>query len=70
MDEEGAIESFQPNLNFIRAYTPDLFNALERDGVELVGDFPKGWIARDEKFREGEFEGKDFQLELRAERSK
>jgi hypothetical protein len=39
------------------------------DGVELVGDFPKGWIARDVEFREGEFEGKEFQLELRAERS-
>jgi hypothetical protein len=39
------------------------------DGVELVGDFPKGWIAKDVNFREGEFEGKDFQLELRAERS-
>jgi hypothetical protein len=37
--------------------------------VELVGDFPKGWIARDVRFREGEFEGKEFQLELRAERS-
>lgn len=39
------------------------------DGGELVGDFPKGWIARDVEFREGEFEGKEFQLELRAERS-
>jgi hypothetical protein len=39
------------------------------DGMELVGDFPKGWIARDVEFREGEFEGKEFQLELRAERS-
>jgi hypothetical protein len=32
-------------------------------------DFPKGWVARDVKFREGEFEGKGFQIELRAERS-
>jgi hypothetical protein len=38
------------------------------DGVELVG-LPEGWIARDVKFREGEFEGKEFQLELQAERS-
>jgi hypothetical protein len=39
------------------------------DGIELVGDFPKGWIARDVKFRDGELEGHEFQLELRAERS-
>jgi hypothetical protein len=39
------------------------------DGVELVGNFPKRWIARDVKFREGEFEGQEFQLELRAERA-
>jgi hypothetical protein len=25
---EAAIEAFQPNLNFIRAYTPDLFNGI------------------------------------------
>lgn len=29
---EQAIEDFQPNLNFIRAYTPDLFNALGKLG--------------------------------------
>jgi len=29
---EGAIEGFQPNLNFIRAYTPDLFNAIGKFG--------------------------------------
>jgi len=29
---EAAIEAFQPNLNFIRAYTPDLFNALGKLG--------------------------------------
>jgi phospholipid/cholesterol/gamma-HCH transport system substrate-binding protein len=30
---EAAIEAFQPNLNFIRAYTPDLFNALGKVGA-------------------------------------
>ncbi|MDQ3724276.1 MAG: MlaD family protein [Actinomycetota bacterium] len=29
---EAAIRRFQPNLNFIRAYTPDLFNALGKLG--------------------------------------
>ncbi len=29
---EEAISSFQPNLNFIRAYTPDLFNGFARLG--------------------------------------
>lgn len=29
---EAAIRAFQPNLNFIRAYTPDLFNALGKLG--------------------------------------
>jgi phospholipid/cholesterol/gamma-HCH transport system substrate-binding protein len=29
---EGAITAFQPNLNFIRAYTPDLFNGFARLG--------------------------------------
>jgi phospholipid/cholesterol/gamma-HCH transport system substrate-binding protein len=29
---EAAIRRFQPNLNFIRAYTPDLFNALGKFG--------------------------------------
>ncbi|HMI82252.1 MAG TPA: MCE family protein [Solirubrobacterales bacterium] len=29
---EAAIRAFQPNLNFIRAYTPDLFNALGKVG--------------------------------------
>ena len=29
---EVAIEGFQPNLNFIRAYTPDLFNGFARLG--------------------------------------
>lgn len=29
---EQAIEDFQPNLNFIRAYTPDLFNGLSKLG--------------------------------------
>lgn len=29
---ERAIADFQPNLNFIRAYTPDLFNALGKIG--------------------------------------
>jgi phospholipid/cholesterol/gamma-HCH transport system substrate-binding protein len=29
---EAAISAFQPNLNFIRAYTPDLFNALGKFG--------------------------------------
>ncbi|HET8813893.1 MAG TPA: MlaD family protein [Solirubrobacterales bacterium] len=29
---EAAIRAFQPNLNFIRAYTPDLFNALGKFG--------------------------------------
>lgn len=29
---EAAIRDFQPNLNFIRAYTPDLFNALGKFG--------------------------------------
>ncbi|HWC47714.1 MAG TPA: MlaD family protein [Solirubrobacterales bacterium] len=29
---EQAIEDFQPNLNFIRAYTPDLFNAIGKFG--------------------------------------
>lgn len=29
---EDAIEAFQPNLNFIRAYTPDFFNALGKLG--------------------------------------
>jgi phospholipid/cholesterol/gamma-HCH transport system substrate-binding protein len=29
---EQAISDFQPNLNFIRAYTPDLFNALGKLG--------------------------------------
>jgi phospholipid/cholesterol/gamma-HCH transport system substrate-binding protein len=29
---EGAIAAFQPNLNFIRAYTPDLFNGFARLG--------------------------------------
>jgi phospholipid/cholesterol/gamma-HCH transport system substrate-binding protein len=29
---EKAIEDFQPNLNFIRAYTPDLFNAIGKFG--------------------------------------
>jgi phospholipid/cholesterol/gamma-HCH transport system substrate-binding protein len=27
---EQSIEDFQPNLNFIRAYTPDLFNAISK----------------------------------------
>ena len=40
-----------------------------RDGAELVGDFPKGWIARDVKFREGDLEGEEFQLELQAKRA-
>jgi phospholipid/cholesterol/gamma-HCH transport system substrate-binding protein len=30
---EAAIAAFQPNLNFIRAYTPDLFNALGKLGT-------------------------------------
>jgi phospholipid/cholesterol/gamma-HCH transport system substrate-binding protein len=29
---EGAITAFQPNLNFFRAYTPDLFNGFARLG--------------------------------------
>jgi phospholipid/cholesterol/gamma-HCH transport system substrate-binding protein len=29
---EAAIRDFQPNLNFIRAYTPDLFNAVGKFG--------------------------------------
>jgi phospholipid/cholesterol/gamma-HCH transport system substrate-binding protein len=29
---EGAISAFQPNLNFIRAYTPDLFNGFAKLG--------------------------------------
>jgi phospholipid/cholesterol/gamma-HCH transport system substrate-binding protein len=29
---EAAIEDFQPNLNFIRAYTPDFFNAIGKLG--------------------------------------
>jgi phospholipid/cholesterol/gamma-HCH transport system substrate-binding protein len=29
---EAAVAAFQPNLNFIRAYTPDLFNALGKLG--------------------------------------
>lgn len=29
---EAAIAAFQPNLNFIRAYTPDLFNAITKFG--------------------------------------
>jgi phospholipid/cholesterol/gamma-HCH transport system substrate-binding protein len=29
---EAAIAAFQPNLNFIRAYTPDLFNSLSKIG--------------------------------------
>jgi phospholipid/cholesterol/gamma-HCH transport system substrate-binding protein len=29
---EQAIEGFQPNLNFIRAYTPDLFNGISKLG--------------------------------------
>jgi phospholipid/cholesterol/gamma-HCH transport system substrate-binding protein len=29
---EQAIEDFQPNLNFIRAYTPDLFNGISKLG--------------------------------------
>lgn len=29
---EAAIRGFQPNLNFIRAYTPDLFNAIGKFG--------------------------------------
>lgn len=29
---EAAIRAFQPNLNFIRAYTPDLFNAIGKLG--------------------------------------
>jgi phospholipid/cholesterol/gamma-HCH transport system substrate-binding protein len=33
---EKAIADFQPNLNFIRAYTPDLFNALAKFG-EVAG---------------------------------
>jgi phospholipid/cholesterol/gamma-HCH transport system substrate-binding protein len=33
---EAAIRAFQPNLNFIRAYTPDLFNALGKFG-QLAG---------------------------------
>jgi phospholipid/cholesterol/gamma-HCH transport system substrate-binding protein len=30
---EEAIEAFQPNLNFIRAYTPDIFNGFGKLGV-------------------------------------
>jgi len=30
---EGAIAGFQPNLNFIRSYTPDLFNAVGKLGT-------------------------------------
>jgi phospholipid/cholesterol/gamma-HCH transport system substrate-binding protein len=33
---EDSISAFQPNLNFIRAYTPDLFNALGKIG-QLTG---------------------------------
>ena len=29
---EDAIDAFQPNLNFIRAYTPDIFNGLGKLG--------------------------------------
>jgi phospholipid/cholesterol/gamma-HCH transport system substrate-binding protein len=29
---EQAVEDFQPNLNFIRAYTPDFFNAIGKLG--------------------------------------
>ena len=29
---EAAVEAFQPNLNFIRAYTPDFFNAIGKFG--------------------------------------
>ncbi len=29
---EAAVEAFQPNLNFIRSYTPDLFNAVGKFG--------------------------------------
>ncbi|MGN6254952.1 MAG: MlaD family protein [Solirubrobacterales bacterium] len=31
-NSEAAIRAFQPNLNFIRAYTPDLFNAIGKFG--------------------------------------
>ena len=47
---EQAIADFQPNLNFARAYTPDLFNGLGKLGAgrqrgTLLGrDDPCVWI--------------------------
>ena len=35
---EGAIESFQPNLNFLRAYVPDILNGFARVG-QVTGNY-------------------------------
>jgi hypothetical protein len=59
----GALVHFPDQTKVVTVFeTPE-------DGAELIGNFPKGWIARDVKFREGELEGQEFQLELRATRA-
>ena len=43
---EGAISAFQPNLNFIRAYTPDLFNGFAKLGQVTAPYDGNGHYAR------------------------
>jgi phospholipid/cholesterol/gamma-HCH transport system substrate-binding protein len=43
---EKAIEDFQPNLNFIRAYTPDLFNGFAKLGQVTAPYDANGHYAR------------------------
>jgi len=43
---EGAIAAFQPNLNFIRAYTPDLFNGFAKLGQVTAPYDGNGHYAR------------------------
>jgi len=56
---EGAISAFQPNLNFIRAYTPDLFNGFAKLGQVSApydgdGHYIRGSLANLNLFKRNE----------------
>lgn len=62
---EEAIDAFQPNLNFIRAYTPDLFNGFARLGQVSApydgnGHYIRGSIANLNLFKYDE-ENRDLE---------
>jgi phospholipid/cholesterol/gamma-HCH transport system substrate-binding protein len=59
---EAGIRAFQPNLNFIRAYTPDLFNALGKFGqvagyYDGNGHYVRATTAAQNLFRYNESSG-------------